>query len=154
MLMQSLRALCLAPGGSGSLWKYIEVLVRSPRVSGRIACGILTELHFADRQRVQDAEAGIMQALKDLTTTESTGATTRNSNTLLEEMLNAISDILTDLASSNNEQAGKDEEQDVEVSELGNLNDDDEPGWVMGTFSITVQHPIESVWQKRMRLNQ
>ena len=48
MLFQSLRALCLAPGGSGSVWKYLEAQVRSPGVSGRIACGFRTELHFAD----------------------------------------------------------------------------------------------------------
>jgi hypothetical protein len=48
MLLQSLRALCLAPGGSGSIWKYLEALLRSPGVSGRIACGFRTELHFAD----------------------------------------------------------------------------------------------------------
>jgi len=48
MLLQSLRALCLAPVGSGSVWKYLEALVRSPGVSGRIACGFRTEFHFAD----------------------------------------------------------------------------------------------------------
>jgi len=48
MLLQSLRALCLAPGGSGSVWKYLEALVRSPGVSWRIVCGFRTELHFAD----------------------------------------------------------------------------------------------------------
>ena len=48
MLLQSLRALCLAPRGSGSVWKYLEALVRSPGVSGRITCGFRTELHFAD----------------------------------------------------------------------------------------------------------
>jgi len=34
MLLHSLRALCLAPGGSGSIWKYLEALVKSPGVSG------------------------------------------------------------------------------------------------------------------------
>ena len=48
MLLQSLRALCLAQGGSGSVWKYLEALVRSPGVSGRIGCGFRTELHLAD----------------------------------------------------------------------------------------------------------
>jgi len=48
MLLQSLRALCLAPGGSGSVWKHVEAMVRSPGVSGRIACGFGTKLHFAD----------------------------------------------------------------------------------------------------------
>jgi len=48
MLLESLRALCLAPGGSGSIWRYLEALVRSPGVSGRIASGFRTELYFAD----------------------------------------------------------------------------------------------------------
>ena len=48
MLLQSLRALCLSPGGSGSIWKCLEALVRLPGVSGRIACGFQSELHFAD----------------------------------------------------------------------------------------------------------
>jgi len=48
MLLQSLRALCLAPGGSGSIWKYLETLVKLPGVSGKIACGFQTELQLAD----------------------------------------------------------------------------------------------------------
>ena len=48
MFLQSLRAHCLAPGGSGSIKKYLEALVRSPGVSGRIACCFRTDLHFAD----------------------------------------------------------------------------------------------------------
>jgi len=48
MLLQSLRTLCSAPGWSGSIWKYLEALVRSPGVSVRIACGFRTDLHFAD----------------------------------------------------------------------------------------------------------
>jgi hypothetical protein len=48
MLLESLRALYLAPGGAGSIWKYLGALVRSTRVSGRFACGFWTGLHFAD----------------------------------------------------------------------------------------------------------
>jgi hypothetical protein len=48
MLLPSLRALCFAPGGSGSVWKYLAALVRSPGVSGRIGCGLRTDLHVAD----------------------------------------------------------------------------------------------------------
>ena len=51
MLLQSLGALCLAPGGSGSDWKYLEALVRSPGVSGSIECGFRTKLHFADERK-------------------------------------------------------------------------------------------------------
>ena len=48
MLLQSLRAHCKAPGGPGSIWKYLEALVRATRVSGRFACGFQTSIHFAD----------------------------------------------------------------------------------------------------------
>jgi len=48
MLLQSLRALCKPPGGPGSIWKYVEALVRLTGVSGRFACGFWTSLHFAD----------------------------------------------------------------------------------------------------------
>jgi len=48
MLLQSLSALCKAPGGAGSIWKYLEALVRATGVSGRFAHGFRTELHFAD----------------------------------------------------------------------------------------------------------
>jgi len=48
MLLQSLSALCKAPGGAGSIWEYLEAVVRATRVSGRFAYGFRTELHFAD----------------------------------------------------------------------------------------------------------
>jgi hypothetical protein len=48
MLLQSLQARCLAPGGSGSVWKNFEALVRLPGVSGEVACGFRTESHFPD----------------------------------------------------------------------------------------------------------
>ena len=51
MLLQSLTALCLAPGGPGSIWKYFEALVRSTGVSRRFAYEFRTNLHFADVSR-------------------------------------------------------------------------------------------------------
>ena len=78
-------------------------------------------------KRVQDAETAIMQELKDMTTAESVGATTRNAETTFEEMLNAIRDSLSNLACSNNEQDGEDKDDD-DNTELGKLSDDDEPG--------------------------
>jgi hypothetical protein len=48
MLWQSLRALFLAPGGPGSIWKYIGVPMRCTGVSMRFACGFQTDLHCAD----------------------------------------------------------------------------------------------------------
>jgi hypothetical protein len=48
MLLQSLKALCKAPVGVGSIWEYLEAVVRATRVSGRFAYGFRIELHFAD----------------------------------------------------------------------------------------------------------
>jgi hypothetical protein len=52
MLLQSLRALCKPRGGAGSIWKYLEALVRATGVSGRFAYGFRTDLHFADVIRI------------------------------------------------------------------------------------------------------
>jgi len=48
MLLQSLRALCLAPEGPGSIWNHWRAPVRSTGLSGSVACGFRTDLHFAD----------------------------------------------------------------------------------------------------------
>ena len=50
MLLHSLRAFCKAPGGAGSISKYLEALARATGVSERFAYGFRTELHFADGQ--------------------------------------------------------------------------------------------------------
>jgi len=100
------------------------------------------------RKRLQEAETSMMQELKDITT--ETGKPKR----MFEEMLNAIGDSLSDLASSDDEQDGEDEEDDEVDTELGKVSDDDEPGWVMGTISKTVQHRMESFRQKQMRLDE
>jgi hypothetical protein len=48
MLLQSLRALCKAPGGPGNIWNYFQVPVMAAGVSGRFGCDFQTDLHFAD----------------------------------------------------------------------------------------------------------
>ena len=48
MLWQGLRALCKAPGGAGSNWKYLEALARATGVTGRFDYSSRTKLHFAD----------------------------------------------------------------------------------------------------------
>jgi len=52
-------------------------------------------------------------------------------------MLNAIRGSPSDLASSYKEEDAEDEEDDDDT-EQGNLSEDDEPGWVMGTISKMV----------------
>jgi len=55
-------------------------------------------------------------------------------------MLNVIGDSLSDLASCEDEKVGEDDDDDEEDSGIGKLTEEDEPGWVMGTISKTVQH--------------
>ena len=106
------------------------------------------------RKRVQDAETAIMHELNDTITAESAGTTTEKAERTFEEMLNAIGDGLSHLASSDDEQDGEDEEYYEDDTQLGKLSDDDEPGWVMGTISKTVQHHLQSFRQKQMKLDE
>ena len=86
-----------------------------------------------------------------MTHAEITGLTSREPEKTFEEMLVAIGDSLSDLASSDDGEDGEDE--DDEETEQGKLRDDDEPGWVMGTITKTVQQRMESFRQKQMKLD-
>jgi Uri superfamily endonuclease len=114
---------------------------------------------FVDREttvttkQVPDAETAILQELNDMTTAENMGATTWKPDTTCEDMFIAIGDSLSDLASSDNEQAGEDGEDDEDDTELGKLSDDDEPGWVVGPISQTVRYRMESFRQMQRRLD-
>jgi len=99
------------------------------------------------RKRVQDAETVIMQ---DMTTAENKCMTSGKPEKTFKEMLYAIGDSLSDLASSNDEQDWEDEEDDEEHTELGEHSDDDEPRWMIGTITKTVQHHMESFRQKQI----
>jgi hypothetical protein len=76
----------------------------------------------------------------DMTTAENECAATGRPESPFEEMLNAIDDSLSDLASSDDEQDAEDEEDDQEDTEIGKLSDDDEPRCTMGTIPKTVLH--------------
>jgi len=103
------------------------------------------------RNRVPDTETAIMQ---DMMTAENGCPTTGKPETTFEEMLYANGDILSELASSHDEQDGEDEEDDEEDTQLGKLSDDHESGWVMGTITETVLHHMESFRQRQMRLDE
>jgi hypothetical protein len=64
--------------------------------------------------------------------------------------LDAIGDSQSDLATSDDEEDGEDDED----TEQGNLSEDDEPGWVMGTISKTVLQCIERLRQKQVKLDE
>jgi len=104
------------------------------------------------RKRVEGAEAAVQQEQDDMMHAEIAGLTYREPDKTFEEMLLAIGVSLSDLASSDNREDGEDD--DDEETEQGKLSKDDEPGWVMGTITNTVQQRMERFWQKQMKLDE
>jgi hypothetical protein len=80
MLLHSLRALWKAPGGAGSIWKYLEALARATGVFERFAYGFRTELCFADGG-LSSALPGLASGLPDLSSALS-GAPRRTQSSL------------------------------------------------------------------------
>jgi len=101
------------------------------------------------RKRVEDAQAAVQQEQDDMTHAKVAGLTSRKPEKTCEEMLVAIGDSLSDLASSNHGENGADE--DDEDTEQGKLSEDDELSWVMGTITKTVQQGMERFRQKQMK---
>jgi len=89
------------------------------------------------RKLVEDAEAPVQQEQQDMKDAEIVELTKRESEKTLDEMMVATGDSLFDLASSNDREDGKNE--DDEVSKQGKLSEDNEPGWVLGTITKSVQ---------------
>ena len=89
-----------------------------------------------------------------MTNAEKAELTTTKPETTFEEMLNAIGESLSDLASSDEEEDGEDEDDEKEDPVGGKLSKDDEPSRVMGTISKMVQYGMEHFWQKQMKLDE
>jgi hypothetical protein len=87
------------------------------------------------RKHVEDAEAAVQQEQDDTRKAENAGLTNRKPEKTFQEMMVAIRDSLSDLASSDN---GEDGEEEDEETEQGQLSEDDEPSWVMSTITKTV----------------
>jgi len=85
---------------------------------------------------------------------EKVGLTTTEPGTTFEEMLNAIRDSLSDLASSDPGEDAEEEEYDKEDLAGGKLSAEDEPSWVMGTISEMILHRMEHYRQQQMKLDQ
>jgi hypothetical protein len=66
-------------------------------------------------------------------------------------MMVAIGDSLSDLARSDDGENGEDE--DNKETKRGQLTEDDEPGWVIGTTTKTVQQRVEIFQQKQIHLD-
>jgi len=111
----------------------------------------------AARKRVEDAEAAVQQAQEDTRKAENVGLTNGEPEKTFpektfQEMMVAIGDSLSDLASSDNGEDGEDE--DYKQTEQGQLSEDDEPSRVMGTITKTMQQRPERFRQKQMTLNE
>jgi len=104
------------------------------------------------RKRVEDAEAAVQQEQDGTTQAEIARLTSGEPEKTFAEMLVAIGDSLSDLASSDNGVDGEDE--DDEETEQGKLSEDDEPGWMIGTITKTVQQRMERFGQKQMKLDE
>ena len=107
------------------------------------------------RKRVEDAETAIKQKQEDMSNFENAGLTTRKPENVIEEMLNAIGDSLSYLATCDDSEDVEDEhDDDDEETEQGKPSQDDEPGWVVGIISKMVQRRMERFWQKQMKLDE
>jgi len=83
---------------------------------------------------------------------ENVGLTNGEPEKTFQEMMVAIGDSLSDLASSNHGEDGDDE--DDEETEQGQRSKDDEPGWVMCRITTMVQERLERLRQKQMKLDE
>jgi hypothetical protein len=101
--------------------------------------------------RVEDADAAVQQNQNDMAHAEIAGLMFREPKNTYEEMMAALRDSLSDLASPDNGEDGEDEDEETEQ---GKLSEDDEPGWVMGTISKTLQQRTENFRQKQMKLDE
>jgi len=106
------------------------------------------------RKRVEHAETAINQEQEEMRNAEKVGLKTTKPEITLEEMLTAIGDSLSILASSHHGEDGEDEDDHIKDPELGGLSEDDQPGWVMHTISNTGQHRMECLRQTQMKLEE
>jgi len=104
------------------------------------------------RKPVEDTATAVQQEHKDTRKAENAGLTHREPKYTFQEMMIAISDSLSDHASSNDEDDGDDEDDEETV--LGQVSKDDEPGWVMGTITKTVQRCMERFQENQIKLDQ
>jgi len=103
------------------------------------------------RKQVEDSEAAVQQEQDEVMHAEIAELTFSEPQKQCEEMLFAIGDSLSDLASSDDGEDGENEH--YEETERGKLSEDDEPGWVMGTITKTVQQRMERFRQKQIKLD-
>jgi hypothetical protein len=90
----------------------------------------------------------------DMKNAEKADFTTIMPETAFEELLNAIRDSPSNHACSDHVEDVEAVDDDDEDPKLCKLSEDNEPSWVIGTISNTVQNQMERSWQKRMNLDE
>jgi len=101
---------------------------------------------------IEDPEPTVQQEQEDTRKAENAALTNRQHKKAFLEMMVAIGDSLSDLASSDDGEYGEDE--DDEEAGQGQLSEDNKPSWVMGTICKTVQQHMERIRQPQMKLNE
>jgi hypothetical protein len=96
----------------------------------------------------------MMQEQEGKGNVEKERSTTTKPEITFLEILHAVEDSLSDLARSEDEEDGEDEDHDEEETGQCKLSEDDEPGSVMGTICKTVQHHMGRFRQKHLRLEE
>jgi len=104
------------------------------------------------KRRVEEAEGAVQQQQDDIMHADIATLTSWEPEETFEEMLVAIGDSLSDLASYDD---GEDvEDEDDEETDHGKMTEEDEPGWVMGTITKTVPQQMERFRQQQLNLNE
>jgi len=101
---------------------------------------------------VEYAETAVQQVQDDTRKAENVGLTKREPKMTFQKIMVDVANSRSDLASSDNRENGEDE--DHEETEQAPLNNDDEPGCVMGTITKMVQQRMERFQQKQMKLDE
>jgi len=104
------------------------------------------------RHWVEDAEEAVQREQEDTRKAENIGLKNRELEKTFREMMVAIGDSLSDLGSSDHGEEGED--MDDQETEQGQLSEDDEHGWVIGTITKTVQQCLERFRQKQKKLDE
>jgi len=103
------------------------------------------------RKQVEDAEAVIRPEQEDTEAAENAGLTTTEPKKTFHEIIVAIGDSLSDVATSDD--GGDWDDEDDEETEQCQLSEDNEPCWVMSTITKTVQQCMERFQQKQIKLD-
>jgi hypothetical protein len=98
------------------------------------------------RKRVENTKRAIKPEQEDMRIAERGGLSSREPGHKCDDMLDAISDNLSDLTSSDIKVDGEDDED----TGLRMRSEDDKPGWVMGTQSKFVQQCMKRFRQKQI----